>query len=36
MFPNFLLKGGFSLACNFTCGHALNVNFTSENKLETR
>ena len=23
-------------ACNFTCGHALNINFTAENKIEAR
>ena len=35
-FQNFLLKVGFSLSYNFTCVHALNVNFTGENKIEAR
>ena len=35
-FQNFLLKGVFSLSYNFMCVHALNVNFTGENKIEAR
>ena len=35
-FQNFLLKGVFSLSNNFMRVHALNVNFTGENKIEAR